>query len=126
MSDRDPRERRTPFDATFTYSGQVFHVRFRTDMGKNPAFQDELSRVEEAERAGGEGYIRRVYSRLAVHVIAAWDLPGVDGHPLPITEDALDRLTVGALQRMVREATHHAQQLAPETSVPPPREAEGS
>jgi hypothetical protein len=87
-------------------------------MGKNPAYQDALVRVEEAERAGGEGYIWRVYSRLAVHVIAAWDLPGVDGLPLPITEDAL--------QRMVREAKHHAQQLAPENGARPPIEPERS
>ena len=79
-------------------------MRYRARVGRDIEFQAALARANRARRAGAVHAIER-YRQLAVRCIEAWDLAGDDGRPAPIRERALDGLPIGALQRIIREAT---------------------
>jgi len=79
-------------------------VRYRTSVSRDAASQAELARAEQAWHAG-DPRTMGLYRRLAISYIEAWDATDRGGQPLPITEQTLAMLPLGALRRLVREAT---------------------
>jgi hypothetical protein len=77
----------------------------RDGAGEDVEIRRLRGQASEAERVGEPtAEVRRLYHLLAARVIEARDLPDADGQTVPITEEALMPLPIGALQRMVREA----------------------
>ena len=105
MSERDPHARRPAYDATISLPTRQIQVRYRVYAGRDPAFRAELAHAEELLQAGAGRQAEALYRRLAVRAIEAWDLLGRDGQPAPITEAVLESVPLGALQRIIREAT---------------------
>jgi len=91
-------------DSTITLHGRPIRIRYRPDVGRDIEFQAAFARAERARRAGAVHAIER-YRQLAVRCIEAWDLEDEDGQPMPIQERTLEGLPIGALQRIIGEAT---------------------
>jgi hypothetical protein len=81
-------------------------VWYRAGVGEDLEIRRMRGRASEAERTGASlAEVLRLHWRLAARVIEAWDLRNDDGQPVPVTAGALQPLPLGALQRMVSEAT---------------------
>lgn len=95
-----------PFTAAIVVSGRRVYVRYRAGVGEDVEIRRLRGRASEAEHNGEPpSEVLRLYRLLAVRVIEAWDWRDEEGLPVPVTVDALRPLPIGALQRIVREAT---------------------
>jgi hypothetical protein len=104
VDDQDRSDGQPPWDATITLHGRPIRLRYRAQVGRDIAFRAALARADRAWQADARDGIER-YRTLVVRCIEAWDLEGEDGLPAPIMERALEGPPLGALQRIIREAT---------------------
>ena len=103
-----------PYSVPIRYGDRTYHVRYRTDMIDNPEFQAIVAQVAVA---GDRDAQKRLYCRGIAHVVAAGDVVGTDGRPVPITEAGIGALPEGLLRLVLHGCAGHARRLARDVAV---------
>ena len=105
---------RGPYSAPIRYGDRTYLIQYRTDMAENPEFR---AIVDQVPTIGDRDEQKRLYCRGVAHVVAAWDVAGGDGRPVPITEAGIGALPEGLLRLVLHGCADHAMRLAQDIAM---------